>query len=126
MDTPVVLFGAFVATTSATYCSRTSRRRFARRAVPVHARPGGARPARVGGHRVETIDALMAGWARRQPGPAAARGRRDAEDYSTFEAAVMLLDAGELQPTLRRLESASAAARLAAAHAGDVPPAPLH
>lgn len=103
MDTPVVLFGAFdrhnLGDLLFPHIAQTMLGE-----VPVRLAGLAARDLRsVGGHRVEAIDALMAGW-----GEAPARLLHvggETLTCSAFEAAAMLLDAGELQATLCRLEA---------------------
>ncbi|WP_374676655.1 polysaccharide pyruvyl transferase family protein [Piscinibacter sp.] len=123
MDTPVVLFGAFDRHNLGDLLFPHIAQALLG-AVPVRLAGLAARDLRsVGGHRVEAIDALMAGW-----GEAPARLLHvggETLSCSTFEAAVMLLDAGELQPTLRRLEAHPQQRDAWLQHMlGHVPPAP--
>lgn len=102
MDTPVVLFGAFERHNLGDLLFPHIAQAMMGDA-PVRLAGLAVRDLRgVGGHRVEAIGELIAHW-----GDAPARLLHVGGETLTcaaFEAAVMLLDVGELQPMLRRLD----------------------
>ncbi len=103
MDTPVVLFGAFDRHNLGDLLFPHIAQALLG-AVPVRFAGLAARDLRgVGGHRVEAIAELMAGWCEAPARLLHVGG--ETLTCSAFEAAAMLLDAGELQPTLQRLEA---------------------
>lgn len=103
MDTPVVLFGAFDRHNLGDLLFPHVAQALLGE-VPLRFAGLAARDLRgVGGHRVEAIDPLIAGW-----GDAPARLLHVGGETLTctsFEAAVMLLDGDEVQATLRHLEA---------------------
>jgi hypothetical protein len=103
MDTPVVLFGAFDRHNLGDLLFPHVAQAMLGD-VPVRFAGLAARDLRgVGGHRVEAIGELIAGW-----GDAPARLLHVGGETLTcaaFEAAVMLLDGDALQPTLRHLDA---------------------
>jgi len=103
MDTPVVLFGAFDRHNLGDLLFPHIAQAMLGE-VPVRFAGLAARDLRdVGGHRVEAIGELIAGW-----GDAPARLLHVGGETLTcaaFEAAVMLLEGDALQPTLRHLDA---------------------
>lgn len=102
MDTPVVLFGAFDRHNLGDLLFPHIAQAMLRD-VPVRFAGLAARDLRrFGGHRVESIGELIAGWGDRPAALLHVGG--ETLTCAAFDAAVMLLDPGEVAATLQRLE----------------------
>lgn len=103
MDTPLVLFGAFDRHNLGDLLFPHIAQALLGD-TPLHFAGLAARDLRgVGGHRVEAIGALMAGWGDRPAALLHVGG--ETLTCGAFEAAVMLLDAAEVPATVQRLEA---------------------